>query len=456
MQWTHLYSSNRFSTQTTGEDNQDYARSQYQRDYDRIIFSSPFRRLQNKTQVFPLPGSIFVHNRLTHSLEVASVGRSLGNIIGQRIAQAQKNPSDGFNRFYRYELGFVVATACLAHDIGNPPFGHSGEEAISSFFRKSAHESFRQHLTEEQWTDLINFEGNANAFRILTHQFNGRKAGGLGLTYATLASIVKYPCESVYGFSRERVSRKKYGFFQSEKETYQIVASELDISRDNPAQLAYHRHPFVFLVEAADDICYQVIDLEDAHRLGIVHTDKAKELLLHFFDVQADQAVLQNIHSTLQQVQDNNEQIAYLRARTINKLIEQCADVFWQNLELILAGRYEQSLIDGVDGQARGAMEELRKISVRHIYNDRSVVEIEIAGYKVLGGLLEEFVWAVLHPDSRYTKKVLELIPGQFIYNGSNTFSRIQAVVDFVSGMTDLYAVELYRKIKGITFPGLG
>jgi dGTPase len=456
MQWTHLYSANRLSTQTTAEDNQDYARSQYQRDYDRIIFSSPFRRLQNKTQVFPLPGSIFVHNRLTHSLEVASVGRSLGNILGQRIAQAQRNPSDSFSRFYRYELGFVVATACLAHDIGNPPFGHSGEEAISSFFRKSAHEPFRQHLNEAQWTDLIHFEGNANAFRILTHQFSGRRAGGLGLTYTTLASIVKYPCESLYGFSKTQVSRKKYGFFQSEKDTYQAVAQELEISSSNEKQMAYHRHPFVFLVEAADDICYQVIDLEDAHRLGIVHTEQAKQLLLHFFDPQGDGAELQKIHTTLQQVQDHNEQIAYLRARTINKLIEQCADIFWQNQEMILAGKFERSLIDGVDGQAKGAMEELRKLSVRYIYNERSVVEIEIAGYKVLGGLLEEFVWAVLHPDSRYTKKLLELIPGQFIYHGSDTFTRIQAVVDFVSGMTDLYAVELYRKLKGITFPGLG
>jgi dGTPase len=456
MQWTHLYSSNRFGAQTTAEDNQDYARSQYQRDYDRIIFSSPFRRLQNKTQVFPLPGSIFVHNRLTHSLEVASVGRSLGNILGQRIAQLYKHPPDGFDRFYRYELGFVVATACLAHDIGNPPFGHSGEEAISSFFRKSAHEPFRQQLTEGQWTDLIRFEGNANAFRILTHQYTGRKSGGLGLTYTTLVSIVKYPCESVSGFSKELASRKKYGFFQSEKDTYQTIAHELGISRNNPDQLVYHRHPFVFLVEAADDICYQVIDLEDAHRLGIFHTDKARELLLHFFDPQADREELDKIQATLKQVQDSNEQIAYLRARTINKLIEKCADAFWQNREAILAGSFEQSLIDGVDGRARGAMEELRKMSIRHIYNERSVVEIEIAGYKVLGGLLEEFVWAVLHPDSQYARKVLELIPGQFIYTGSDTFTRIQSVVDFVSGMTDLYAVELYRKIKGLTFPGIG
>lgn len=451
MNWQQLFSSKRIGAEAT--DNQDYARSQYQRDYDRIIFSSPFRRLQNKTQVFPLPGSVFVHNRLTHSLEVASVGRSLGNIIGQQIVQETTNPSSEFKQFYRYELGFVVSAACLAHDIGNPPFGHSGEEAISSFFRTHAG-SLQHQFTPQQWHDLTHFEGNANAFRILTHQFSGRRPGGFGLTYTTLASIVKYPCESVAGGSKSVASRKKYGFFQSEIPVFQAIAADLGIIR-RENQLAYARHPFVFLVEAADDICYQIIDWEDAHRLGILSTQETLDGLLAFFDTRTDSAELASLHQTLRQIGDHNEQIAYLRARTIHKLIEYCTDIFWQNRAAMLTGAHETSLIDGLEGAPAQAMQVLKNRSVQHIYNHRSVVEIEVAGYQILGGLMEEFVAAVLQPDSRYAQKLLALLPQQFTYTGAETYTNIQAVVDFVSGMTDLYAVELYRKIKGITFPGM-
>jgi dGTPase len=455
MNWNGLFSSKRLGAEILTEDNQDYARSQYQRDYDRIIFSSPFRRLQNKTQVFPLPGSIFVHNRLTHSLEVASVGRSLGNIIGQKIVQSVHNPSPEFTQFYRYELGFVVATACLAHDIGNPPFGHSGEEAISNFFKRAGQSSFPPELTAQQWADLTHFEGNANAFRTLTHQYNGRRPGGYGLTYTTLASIVKYPCESIAGFLKDNISRKKYGFFQTEIATFLKIATQLELIQLPDSHITYYRHPFVFLVEAADDICYQVIDWEDAHRLGIIQLAEAKDLLLSFFHPAVDANELNKLNATLLQLNDNNEKIAYLRARAIHKLIEQCTDIFWENHRGIMQGSFETSLIDNLQGAPRQAMEHLRKISVQKIYNDRSVVEIEIAGYKVLGGLLEEFVWAVLQPESHYSKKLLKLLPQQFVYNGNDAYTHIQAVVDFVAGMTDLYAVELYRKIKGITFPGL-
>jgi dGTPase len=451
MNWETLFSPRRFGEQTITEDNQDYARSQYQRDYDRIIFSSPFRRLQNKTQVFPLPGSIFVHNRLTHSLEVASVGRSFGNIIGQMIVQQASGPGRAFEQFYRYDLGFVVATACLAHDIGNPPFGHSGEKAISNFFRVGADQKFRQTLTEGQFADMADFEGNANALRTLTHQFNGRRPGGYGLTFTTLASIAKYPCESIAGLQRKQLSRKKYGFFQSEKTTFETIAAELGMVTQLDEPLAYFRHPFVFLVEAADDVCYQVIDWEDAHRLRIVDTREARELLLQFFDPRQDTRELDKIHRTLRELDDTNEQMAYLRARVINKLIESCTQTFWQNREAILAGTFEQSLIDGLQGTARQAMQDLQRISVEKIYNHRSVVEIEIAGYKVLGGLLEEFVDAVFSPDSHYARKLLQLLPHQFIYHGEDVYGKVQAVVDFVAGMTDLYAVELYRKIKGIS-----
>ena len=198
-----------------------------------------------------------------------------------------------------------------------------------------------------------------------------------------------------------------------------------------------------------------MIDWEDAHRLGIIQLPEAKELLLSFFDSVEDANELNKINTTLLQLHDDNEQIAYLRARAINKLIEKCTDIFWENHKAILQGNFETSLIDNLEGAPEQAMEHLRKKSVQKIYNDRSVVEIEIAGYKVLGGLLEEFVWAILQPESHYSKKLLKLLPQQFVYTGNDIYTRIQSVVDFVAGMTDLYAVELYRKIKGITFPGL-
>ncbi len=285
MHWNHLFSPIRLGVEDRPIYN-DLIRNPYQQDYDRLIFSSPFRRLQNKTQVFPLPGSVFVHNRLTHSLEVACVGRSLGNIIGHRIADEYPEEGDLFTHFYRNEMGSVISAACIAHDIGNPPFGHSGEKAISTYFadlegelRKLLEENFNQ----SQWNDLTNFEGNANGLRLLTHQFKERSQGGLRLTYTTLAAMVKYPCESAIGLDKSRKSRSKFGFFHSEIETYQKIAAELKITATSDHPKAYVRHPFVYLVEAADDICYQVIDWEDAHRLKIISTEEAQNQLLEFF-----------------------------------------------------------------------------------------------------------------------------------------------------------------------------
>src|ERR1700722_8477251 len=262
MNWQQLYSPLRTGASVPSSTSADPARTSFLRDYDRIIFSSAFRRLQNKTQVFPLPGPVFVHNRLTHSLEVASVGRSLGKAVGDALAERYPGLGDGFREFYKYELPSVIAAACLAHDIGNPPFGHSGEDAIRNFFRELEGEGkarFAAELTPNQQQDFLRFEGNANAFRTLTHAFNERSPGGFRLTYATLASIVKYPCDSLNGFDKQQLVTKKSGFFDSETGTYMAIADELGIPRLHPDKNVYARHPFVYLVEAADDFCYRII-----------------------------------------------------------------------------------------------------------------------------------------------------------------------------------------------------
>src|SRR5689334_4677645 len=322
-------------------------RSGFQRDFDRLIFSSAFRRLQNKTQVFPLPGTAFVHNRLTHSLEVASVGRSLGKMIGGPISSLYKDREEVFE-FYRYELPNVIAAGCLAHDIGNPAFGHSGEKAISAYFIEQGGttvegQALRSFFSESEWKDLTTFEGNANAVRVLTHSFRGRFKGGFGLTYTTIASILKYPCESV-AVDKAFRHRKKYGFFQTEKETVRKIAAELHMIEENSDPLIFRRHPFVYLVEAADDICYSIVDMEDAHRLGILQKKEVEEA----FKGVIRSISRENADKTFtyyNSIEDTSEAIAFLRARIINLLVQQSTSVFLDHREAILQGKFEQTLL---------------------------------------------------------------------------------------------------------------
>jgi dGTPase len=445
MNWNQIISTTRLGQEELSNSDNKHSRTQFQRDYDRIIFSSPFRRMQNKTQVFPLPGSVFVHNRLTHSLEVASVGRSLGSMF---VEKAESEKMEIENPLFQ-EIGSVVSAACLAHDMGNPPFGHSGEDAIAQFFKKSTEPRLRNELTEAQWKDFIQFDGNANAFRLLSHQFNGRREGGFALTYTTLASIVKYPYESVL------TEKPKFGFFQSEKSIYARIANELGLLQQSENPAKYVRHPLVFLVEAADDICYQLMDLEDAHKLKIHNFDETRSLLMQFFDEQTEVRQINRINETLKLVSDPNEQIAYLRASVIGKLVKQCVDVFWEKQGEILSGIFQKPLIDCVQPSSLTAMNTIKKVSVKNIYNDRSVVEIEISGYQIIGTLVDVFTEAILNPKEGFSKKLLQLMPDQYGGNHESTYEKVQAVVDFVSGMTDLYALDLYRKIRGINIPGI-
>ena len=334
-----------FTNQRTGNHVQNIvSRTDFQRDFDRIIFSSAFRRLQNKTQVFPLPGSVFVHNRLTHSLEVSSVGRSLGSLAGEFIVQNFENElTEDSKNFYLYNLNNVIAAACLCHDIGNPAFGHSGEDAIASFFEKNESE-LKPKFTEKEWADLVNFEGNANAIRILTHKQTGKDEGGTQLTYTTLASIAKYPCESI-AKKKGHVNRKKFGFFQSEKQTFLNIANATKMMVESEEPVIFKRHPFVWLVEAADDICYNIIDMEDAHRLGIISTADCENLFMDLIQSVNEKDAKRSAEKLLL-FSNKNERISYLRAKVINALINKSTELYQLHFSEIIDGTLNKALLD--------------------------------------------------------------------------------------------------------------
>ncbi len=444
MEWQQLISNKRLGQEDRHVERHD-DRTEFKRDYDRLIFSAPFRRLQNKTQVFPLPGSVFVHNRLTHSLEVASVGMSLGNDVAARLIQ-RKRPELKGTLFE--EIGQIVATACLAHDLGNPPFGHSGEKAIQTFFTEGDGRPLEQQVSPEFWADITHFEGNANAFRLLTHQFKGRRPGGFVMTYSTIASIVKYP------YSSMAPSKKgKFGFFVSEQQTYQRIADEMGILRlSAPGEpLRYARHPLVYLVEAADDICYEIMDLEDAHKLKILSYEKVSRLFLNFFDEQTQHNILQRIMS--EQLTDENEKIVYLRACVIGKLENECAQTFVQHEDEILEGRFDGGLIDHISPLQRTAYERCAKLSVKHVYRSRPVLDVELSGYQIMATLMQKMTNAVMNPSRYYSQQLIGRVSSQYDIDADDLESRLMAVIDYISGMTDVYALDVYQKINGISLP---
>ncbi|MDE6391785.1 MAG: dNTP triphosphohydrolase [Muribaculaceae bacterium] len=440
MDWHRLICDKRLGMEEFHDD-RHHTRSDFQRDYDRLIFSSPFRRLQNKTQVFPLPGSIFVHNRLTHSLEVSSVGRSLGHEVAIRLRD--RYPDQGLaSRFD--DIRDIVAAACLCHDLGNPPFGHSGEKTIGTFFSEGPGLALRGSFSDREWSDLVNFEGNANSFRLLTHQFKGRRHGGMAMTYSTLASVVKYPYTSAHAGEKG-----KFGFFVSEEEIYRRVAGQLGIPELSPGRFA--RHPLVYIMEAADDICYQIMDLEDAHKLRILSTSEVKGLFLGFFE-EKRRARMEKVMATLS---DPNEQIAYLRSSVVGTLVENCAEAFMVHEQEMLSGSFVGTLAGSLPELLRNAYAECSSTAWNRIYCAPMVVDIELAGNRIVSFLMETLVDAVLHPDRNYSRLLLNVIPQQYDVRASRPYERIQSVLDHVSGMTDVYALDLYRKLNGHSLPAV-
>ena len=457
MKWSNCFSSERFGVDTESRG----LRHEFERDWDRLIFSSAFRRLQNKTQVFPLPEEVFVHNRLTHSLEVASVGRSLGKMVGKYIADLPEVKVDEITRpFYRNHLKNVIANACLAHDMGNPAFGHSGEEAISKFFLdQQGEDDFREQFSDKEWSDLICFEGNANALRVLTKVSQGGTFGGFRLTYSTLGSILKYPCESIASLGKKGgVHRKKYGFFQVDEEVFITIASKLNMIQEESkdGHIIFKRHPFVYLVEAADDICYNVIDFEDAHRLGILTHAEVSHAFLSLIKLNKTQDYDHVLKMCEQLDTDKNEKIAYLRAKSINYLIERCAEVFIFNMDAILSGNYDNDLFSDIV-EAKEILKSIQDISYSRIYNYTSVVKIELAGFRIMSGLVEDFVEAALLTNEKRLKrhnKILELMPPSHRFSEDDSaYKKVMSVIDYISGMTDLYALKLYKNLRGIEMP---
>lgn len=443
MNWQELISNKRLGQEHRHPERHD-DRTEFKRDYDRLIFSAPFRRLQNKTQVFPLPGSIFVHNRLTHSLEVSSVGMSLGNDVAQRLTARHPELSDSLFQ----EIGQIVATACLAHDLGNPPFGHSGEKAMQAYFIDGAGSDLQRQVSPQFWSDLTHFEGNANAFRLLTHQFKGRRPGGFVMTYSTLASIVKYP------YSSTAAGKKgKFGFFDTEKESYLRIANELGIPCKSAMgePLRFARHPLVYLVEAADDICYEIMDIEDAHKLKILTHDETMQLLLGFFDDETRQHILHRIEE--EGVADNNEKIVYLRACVIGKLENECVKVFTDNEEQILSGDFQGSLIDHISSLQHEAYLHCSDLSFSRIYKSRPVLDVELSGYQIIQTLMQQFIDAAVHPERFYSKHLISRVSSQYDIDAPDIETRLMAVIDYISGMTDVYALDIYQKISGISLP---
>ena len=440
MQWERLICSKRLGMERYRAATAQ-SRSDFQRDFDRLVFSSPFRRLQNKTHVFPLPGSIFVHNRLTHSLEVSSVGKSLANEVCKALSPRYAG-TPAFEKLSH--IVEIVGAACLAHDLGNPPFGHSGERTIATYFSEGNGQEVRNLVSSEEWNDFVNFDGNANSFRLLAHQFRGRREGGLAMTYSSLAAIVKYPYTST-----TTPKTGKFGFFRSERDCFRLVAEELGMIEKAPDVFA--RHPLVYLMEAADDICYQVMDIEDAHKLKILGCEEVIRLFTGFF---AD-ARVDRMRQVLEAIDDNNEKVAYLRSCVIGELVSECANVFVAHEDDILEGRFDGCLIDHISQRLRVGYENCSKVAWAKIYNSSDVVDIELAGNRIITFLLDRLLDAVLHPEKNYSRLLLSRIPTQYDTANATIYGKVQSVLDHISGMTDVYALDLFRKLNGLSLPAV-
>ncbi|WP_338841423.1 deoxyguanosinetriphosphate triphosphohydrolase [Flavobacterium ginsenosidimutans] len=422
---------------------QDDTRLGFEVDYDRIIFSSAFRSLQDKTQVIPLSKTDFVHTRLTHSLEVSVVGRSLGRLVGKKIIEKYPYLKE-IHGYHMNDFGAIVAAASLAHDIGNPPFGHSGEKAIGEYFSIGNGQKYRNQLTDKQWQDLIDFEGNANGFSVLTGSRPGIE-GGLRISYATLGAFMKYPKESLPKKPTNNIADKKYGFFQSDKLFFEEVAKDMGmIANKSGEDIGFERHPLAYLVEAADDICYTIIDFEDGINLGLVSEDYALEYLIKL--------VKDNIgvakYKTLETKEDR---ISYLRALAIGSLINDAVEVFVENEEAILAGNFPYALTD--KSKYKAQMNDIIKLSVEKIYQSREVIEKEIVGYQIIQTLLDKFITAFNNKfegtASNYDKLILKMLPEKHHLDKTNLYERLLHICHYVSLLTDGNALELYEMIQG-------
>jgi dGTPase len=444
MNWEQLLSLKRYGdTNKRLRKEQDETRLGFEVDYDRVIFSSEFRSLQDKTQVIPLSQTDFVHTRLTHSLEVSVVGRSLGRKVGLKLLE--KYPHlQSIHGYQANDFGAIVAAAALAHDIGNPPFGHSGEKAIGEFFKNGNGKQFKTLLTEKEYQDLCDFEGNANGFKILTESRQGRE-GGLRLSFATLGAFMKYPKESLPKKPTSHIADKKYGFFQSEKDAFIDIADELGlIKRSQTNDVSFSRHPLTYLVEAADDICYTIIDFEDGINLGLISEEYALEYLINL--VRA--TINKDNYNALTNTEDR---ISYLRALAINTLINETVELFMTNEEAILNGEFSKALLDVSKYQAQ--IKDIIKLSIEKVYQSKEVIDKEIAGFRIINDILEVFTDAIYKQHkgelSSYNQLILKALPKTVHQNPSNLYESLLAICNYVAKLSDSNAMLTYKKISG-------
>jgi len=441
MHWEQLLSLKRQGdTSKRLRKEQDDTRLGFEVDFDRIIFSAPFRSLQDKTQVIPLSKTDFVHTRLTHSLEVSVVGRSIGRLVGKKIIEKYPHLKE-IHGFQANDFGAIVAAASLAHDIGNPPFGHSGEKAIGEYFSIGKGQKYKDQLTAKEWQDLIDFEGNANGFSVLTSSRLGIE-GGLRLTYAVLGAFMKYPKESLPKKPTQNISDKKYGFFQSDKEFFKEVADELGlIPNKSGNDVGFERHPLAYLVEAADDICYTIIDFEDGINLGLVSEDFALEYLIKLVKDTIDTPKYQTLTN-------KEDRISYLRALAIGNLINDAVRVFIENEEAILKGEFPYALMD--KSKYKAQIDDIIQLSVKKIYQSREVIEKEITGYQIINNLLDKFCTAYNNDfdnsKTNYDSLLLKILPEKHLAKKDTLYERLLHICHFVSLLTDGNAV-LYNKI---------
>ncbi|TGV01920.1 deoxyguanosinetriphosphate triphosphohydrolase [Flavivirga rizhaonensis] len=446
MNWEQLLSLKRFGdTNKRIRKEQDETRLGFEVDYDRVIFSAEFRSLQDKTQVIPLSQTDFVHTRLTHSLEVSVVGRSLGRLVGKKLLE--KHPHlHSVHGYQANDFGAIVAAAALAHDIGNPPFGHSGEKAIGEFFKTGNGKQFKDSLTDKEYQDLCDFEGNANGFKILTESRAGRE-GGLRLSYATLGAFMKYPKESLPKKPTKHIADKKYGFFQSEKEAFIDVASELGLLKRSETDISFSRHPLAFLVEAADDICYTIIDFEDGINLGLIQEEFALEYLIN---IVRDKIKTKNYY----ELSNKEDRVSYLRALAIGTLIDEAAAIFMEHEDVILNGSFDCALLDKSKYEAQ--INDIIKISIENIYQSSEVVDKEIAGYGIINTLLKTYTNAVNNgynnTASNYDKLILKSLPKTIKTDDVSLYKRLSSICHFVSLLSDSKAILNYKKLKGFQF----
>lgn len=444
MNWEQLLSLKRQGdTSKRLRKEQDDTRLGFEVDYDRIIFSAAFRSLQDKTQVIPLSKTDFVHTRLTHSLEVSVVGRSIGRLVGKKIIEKYPYLKE-VHGFHMNDFGAIVAAASLAHDIGNPPFGHSGEKAIGEYFAIGNGSRFKDQMTPKQWQDLIDFEGNANGFSVLTGTRPGIE-GGLRISYATLGAFMKYPKESLPKKPTKNIADKKYGFFQNDKAFFEDVASELGlIANKTGDDIGFERHPLAYLVEAADDICYTIIDFEDGINLGLVSEDYALEYLIKLVKDTIDTAKYKTLTT-------REDRISYLRALAIGNLINDAVRVFVDNEEAILAGKFPYALTD--KSQYKAQMDDIIKVSIKNIYQSREVIEKELTGYQIINTLLDKFIQAynnnINGNATNYDKLLLRILPEKHLHEKESVYERLLHICHFVSLLTDGNALLYYRTILG-------